>query len=70
MLFMADLRIVDVLDHGNIGCWAGFLGHIHMLLLELVHTHTRNIFALSPCFLLPLQPHISVRALFNHLLPL
>lgn len=31
-----------------------------MLILELVHTHTRDSFALSPCFVLPLQPYISV----------
>lgn len=53
-----------------LGCWAGFLEHISIFILELVHTHTRDIFALSPCFVLPLQPHISVCVLFSHLLPL
>lgn len=69
MLFMADLRIVDVLDHGNNGLLGRFfLEHICILVLELVHTHTRDIFVFSPCFVLPLQPHISV--LFSHLLSL
>lgn len=39
-------------------CWAGFLEHIHMLMLELVHTHTRDVgFVLSPYFLLSSTLH-------------
>lgn len=71
MLLVADLRIVDMLAHGNtglLGCWAGFLKHICILMIELVHTHPRDVFALSPGFVLPLQLHISV--LFSHLQPL
>lgn len=60
---MADLRIVDMLGHGN----TGLLGRVFGAHL---HAYTRNIFVISRCFVLPLQPHISVCVLFSHLLPL
>lgn len=67
MLFMADLRTVDMLDHGNTGLLGRFW-ETHLHTYTRTHTHTKDIFALSPGFVLPLQPHISV--LFSHLLPL